>query len=138
MGSSLYTTTKHGGVLLQAAFTRPFCQHHRPIDIVGHCHEHQCPTNPSEDYDSTLVQHFGFWYSTSPQPEKKYILKKKQRRGLQKSEDSYRLPCFVAIIIPQKEGGDYDDDSRNTSRSQNLLEELPNQHKTLPGTKYCP
>lgn len=37
--------------------------------------------------------------------QKKYILKTKQRKGLQIAEDSHKLPCFVAIIIPQKGRG---------------------------------
>lgn len=40
-----------------------------PVDIVGHCHDHQRPTNPSEDHHSTLVQHFGSWYLTKLKPK---------------------------------------------------------------------
>lgn len=40
-----------------------------PVDVVGHCHEHQCSANASEDHHSALVQHFGCCFFTNPKAE---------------------------------------------------------------------
>lgn len=55
----------HGPI--QAVLNHP--SHNLPVDIVGHCHDHQCPTNPSEDHHSALVQHFGSVNVTKLKPE---------------------------------------------------------------------
>lgn len=42
---------------------------HLPVDIVGHCHEHQRPANAGEDHHSALVQHCGCRFFTNSKPE---------------------------------------------------------------------
>lgn len=58
---------------------------------------------------------------------------KTERKGLQKAVDSHRLPCFSAMIIQR--GGLW---WWQQEHSQILLEELSNQHRSLPKTKKFP
>lgn len=70
-------------------------EYNLPVDIVGHRHDHQCPTDPSEDHHSTLVQH-----DCSLCPSEFQTKKKSSNAVLQGSAvDAHRLPCFSAMII---------------------------------------
>lgn len=102
-----------------------FPESNLPVDIVGHCHNDQRPTDPSEEHHSTLVQHVGSWYPTKSKPGKK---NKRKWKGPWRTVNVHRVSCFITMIIPQKERG------RlwwwHQEHSQIPLVELPNQRKT--------
>lgn len=85
---------------------------HLPVDIVGHCQEHQCSANASEDHHSALVQHAGCCCGSIFLPIQR---NERKREDLCAAEERHGLTGLSGMIIPT----DYDDD--DSKSRQNCL-----------------
>lgn len=86
---------------------------HSPVDVVGHRHEHQRPTNAREDHHGALVQHFGCWFFHQFQARND----REREEPPHSAEDHHRLAGLPGMIIHT----DYDDDDDDSNMQTNSL-----------------